>query len=165
MTSRFVSRLVLGSGAAIIMALVIFASFQPQYRPISANSCVGGLGSPETSKEIATACVLIAEDLVRKGATKEDAGLIHNGGLYSANDLNDADRAKPLLLKALELGYPESANEILVLFENNRGKYCADMDRIIQKLADETDIQKMYRKIWTESWTQQGCGPLQAKNA
>lgn len=165
MISRFFARILFGAASVVIMALVISVSFQRQPRPISANSCVAGLASPKTAEEIAAECVTIAENIIRNGATEKDAGLIHMGGLYSANALDDADRAEALFIKANELGYPESQNEILVLFGNNRGKYCSDMNTIIQELPDETDIQKIYRKMWTDAWAQQGCGPLQPKNA
>ena len=165
MTSRFLARILFGAASAVIMALVISVSFQRQPRPISANSCVSGLESPKTSEEIAAECVAIAENLIRNGATEKDAHVIHMGGLYSANDLDDADRAAALFIKANELGFPESQNELLVLFENNGGKYCADMNSIIQKLNDETDVQKMYKKIWTDSWEKQRCSPLRPRTS
>jgi hypothetical protein len=165
MSSGFVGRILLGSVAVIIMALVIVVFFQPQPRPISKNSCIAGLAAPKMAEEIATECVAIAENIVRNGPTEKDAHLLHMGGLYSANALDDADRAEALFIKANELGFPESQSEILTLFENNRGKYCVDMNAIIQKLADETDIQRVYKKIWTDSWTRQGCGPLRSKKA
>lgn len=166
MTSRIFIHILFLIASATAIALVILVSFQRQPRPFSTNSCVWGLASPKVGAEIAKECVAIAENLVHNGATEKDAYLIHMGGLFSANDLGDSHRAKNLLLKAIELGYPESYNEILVLFENNPGRYCTDMATIIQKLTNKTETQKTYRKMWKDSWTQQGCGPLPSpKNA